>query len=169
MAITNTKNINDNLGNVSNPLIYYGLQPALLGCALLTWYLNQDSLWVYPAIILAVQIILGVIEYQQPARPEWLPPAREKIGLVLLVVIIFFYTAVVAAPFYEATLNPALSETRALLGITIWPFGSKRDRRIIFWGRGSYRRSCDFIGYSGIHRPFEHTPQQRSHWLAANN
>ena len=122
MAITNTKNINDNLGSVSNPLIYYGLQPALLGCALLTWYLNQDSLWVYPAIILAVQIILGVIEYQQPARPEWLPPAREKIGLILLVVIIFFYTATVAAPFYEATLNPALSETRVLLGINIWPY-----------------------------------------------
>ena len=99
MAITNTKTINDKLGNVSNPLIYYGLQPALLGCALLTWYLSQNSLWVYPAIILAVQIILGVIEYQQPARPEWLPPAREKIGLVLVVIIIFFYTAVIARHF----------------------------------------------------------------------
>ena len=34
----------------------------------------------------------------------------------------FFLHAIVAAPFYEATLNPALSETRVLLGINIWPY-----------------------------------------------
>ena len=95
MTVPDTKNTNENLTKISNPLMYYGLQPALLGCALLTWYLNQDSLWVYPTIILAVQIILGIIEYRQPARSEWLPPAREKIGLVLLVVIIFFYTVLI--------------------------------------------------------------------------
>ena len=109
----------------SKPLIStfveYALQPVLLVTVLSLWYLNQESLTIYPLILLGVQVVLGIIEYQLPARPDWLLPAKEKTGVILLVVFIFFYSATVAAPFYASTLDPALSNLRDQLGIDLWP------------------------------------------------
>lgn len=76
---------------------------------------------IYPLILIGVQVVLGIIEYQLPARPDWLLPAKEKTGVILLVVFIFFYSAMVAAPFYASTLDPALSDLRNQLGIDLWP------------------------------------------------
>jgi sterol desaturase/sphingolipid hydroxylase (fatty acid hydroxylase superfamily) len=109
----------------SKPLIStfveYALQPVLLVTVLSLWYLNQESLTIYPLILLGVQVVLGIIEYQLPARSDWLLPAKEKTGVILLVVFIFFYIATVAAPFYASTLDPALSNLRDQLGIDLWP------------------------------------------------
>jgi len=101
--------------------IEYALQPVLLVTVLSLWYLNQESLTIYPLILIGVQVVLGIIEYQLPARPDWLLPAKEKTGVILLVVFIFFYSAMVAAPFYASTLDPALSDLRNQLGIDLWP------------------------------------------------
>ena len=102
-------------------IIHYALQPFLLFAALSCWYFNQQSLIAYPLIVLGVQLVLGFIEYQLPARPDWLLPAKQKIGLILLVIAIFIYSGSIAAPFYAITLDPMLSDIRSLLGIDVWP------------------------------------------------
>ena len=102
-------------------IIHYALQPFLLFAALSCWYFNQQSLIAYPLIVLGVQLVLGFIEYQLPARPDWLLPAKQKIGLILLVILIFIYSGSIAAPFYAITLDPMLSDIRSLLGIDVWP------------------------------------------------
>ncbi len=107
--------------NLGSTFIKYALQPLLLVSALSLWYLYQESLIIYPIILIGVQILLGIIEYQLPARPDWLPPAKEKTGVILLVVFIFFYSAMIAAPLYDSTLNPVLSSLRSSMGINIWP------------------------------------------------
>ena len=102
-------------------IIHYALQPFLLFAALSCWYFNQQSLIAYPLIVLGVQLVLGFIEYQLPARPDWLLPAKQKIGLILLVIAIFIYSGSIAAPFYAITLDPMLSNMRSLFGIDVWP------------------------------------------------
>jgi sterol desaturase/sphingolipid hydroxylase (fatty acid hydroxylase superfamily) len=105
----------------TSSVIEYALQPLLLLTAFSFWYFNQQSLIAYPLIVLGVQLVLGFIEYQLPARPDWLLPAKQKIGLILLVIAIFIYSGSIAAPFYAITLDPMLSDIRSLLGIDVWP------------------------------------------------
>ena len=105
----------------TSSVIEYTLQPLLLLTAFSFWYFNQQSLIAYPLIVLGVQLVLGFIEYQLPARPDWLLPAKQKIGLILLVIAIFIYSGSIAAPFYAITLDPMLSDMRSLLGMDVWP------------------------------------------------
>lgn len=105
----------------TSSVIEYALQPLLLLTAFSFWYFNQQSLIAYPLIVLGVQLVLGFIEYQLPARPDWLLPAKQKIGLILLVIAIFIYSGSIAAPFYAITLDPILSNMRSFFGIDVWP------------------------------------------------
>ncbi len=105
----------------TSSVIEYALQPLLLLTAFSFWYFNQQSLIAYPLIVLGVQLVLGFIEYQLPARPDWLLPAKRKIGLILLVIAIFIYSGSIAAPFYAITLDPILSNMRSFFGIDVWP------------------------------------------------
>ena len=105
----------------TSSVIEYALQPLLLLTAFSFWYFNQQSLIAYPLIVLGVQLVLGFIEYQLPARPDWLLPAKRKIGLILLVIAIFIYSGSIAAPFYAITLDPMLSDMRSFFGIDVWP------------------------------------------------
>ncbi len=53
-------------------LVYWGLQPILLVGVLLAWSLDPENAGLYLPILIAVHLVLGVLEYQIPARPDWL-------------------------------------------------------------------------------------------------
>ena len=102
-------------------MIHYGLQPALMVGVLTIWYFNQDAGWIYPAIGVGLHLLLGVLEYLYPARPEWLHGGKYKIILVAVFVGMFLFGGVIVEPLYSETVNPVLSELRASLGLDIWP------------------------------------------------
>lgn len=102
-------------------IIEYALQPFLIVTVLLVWFYNQNSAFVYPLIVLGIQLVLGLTEHKLPARSDWVPAAKQKFGLVILVFCIFVYSATIAAPIYNETLNPLLSGLREQLGLDIWP------------------------------------------------
>lgn len=104
-------------------LIYYGLQPLLMIGVLTVWYFNQSAGWIYPAIVIGVQLLLGLLEYRWPARPDWLHGGPYKTLLAAVFVGTYVFGGVIVEPFYSSTLNPFLSGLRADLNLDIWPTG----------------------------------------------
>lgn len=102
-------------------LIKYGLQPALIIGVLALWYYNYEAWWMFPAVVFGVQLLLGVLEYIFPARPEWVHSARYKTLLGSIFVLMFLFSGMLVEPLYAETVNPFLSDIRTQLGIDIWP------------------------------------------------
>ncbi len=102
-------------------VIKYALQPALMVAVLAVWYFNREALWVYPMVILAVQVVLGTLEYWRPARLDWRQPVKEKLMLIAVYLVVFSFSAAVVVPIYAATLEPGLAQMRAAVGLDIWP------------------------------------------------
>ena len=102
-------------------LIKYGLQPALIVGVLALWSLNQEALWVFPLVLFGLQLLLGVLEYLFPARPDWVQAPREKAILVTVFIAVGYFGAVVTEPLYAQSVEPALESMRQRLGIDIWP------------------------------------------------
>lgn len=103
--------------------IYYGLQPALMIGVLTLWYFNQTLDWIYPVIALSVQLLLGVLEYLWPARPEWAHTHPYKTLLASVFIGMYVFGFVIVEPIYSETVNPLLSALRSDLGLDIWPTG----------------------------------------------
>ena len=104
-----------------NSLIKYCLQPALMIGILTLWYFNRGSPWLYPAVLFGVQFVLGVLEYKYPARPEWVHAAPEQSMLISVFIATYMFGGAVAVPFYMETVDPILSQLRAIAGLDFWP------------------------------------------------
>lgn len=102
-------------------IIKYGLQPLLVLSVLTAWFLNQTSLLTYPAILLVVQVLLNLLEYWRPLRPDWRHSWREKSVLVVVYGLVFSFSVAVVAPVYAVSLEPMLEQARAALHLNIWP------------------------------------------------
>ena len=102
-------------------ILKYGLQPGLMVGVLALWYYNQESLWVYLFVVVFLQVLLGVLEYIWPARPEWVHAPRYKGALVGVFVVTYLFGLFFADPANAATVNTALSGLRESLGLDIWP------------------------------------------------
>ncbi len=98
----------------------FGLQPAVLIGVLTFWYLNPDSDMTLVISIYAVQLILGVLEYRFPARPDWTVSARDRsiniAGFVLLGALLTFLGF-----FYETVMVEPLTALRAGWNLDVWP------------------------------------------------
>lgn len=101
-------------------LIYWALQPVLLLSVLTAFYFNQDEPAMYLVCLVFVQLVLGVVEYQYPARDMWIQPAKEKTGLITIAVLVGV-TGTVVSGWYHDVLAPPLSELRQHLHLDIWP------------------------------------------------
>lgn len=102
-------------------IIKYGLQPTLMVGVLSLWYFNQEAPWVYLLVALGVQVLLAVLEQFWPGRPDWVQPIGYKGALGAVFIGTYVFGGAVVAPLYAETVNPALSQLRALLGLDIWP------------------------------------------------
>lgn len=100
-------------------LFHYALQPLLLIVALAGWLLTESPLFLL-ALVVGVQLILGVLEYWFPARPDWLLTAGEKSRLVAVVAALYGIGVVVTV-FYAEFLRGPLQALRASLGLDVWP------------------------------------------------
>jgi len=87
---------------------------------LVVWTYNPGVPAIYPLTVLVVQLLLGTLEYWLPARGDWVHPAREKITLVVIVLVLSTATLMVAAG-YDNLLRAPLAATRATLNLNIWP------------------------------------------------
>ena len=101
-------------------LIYWTLQPVLLVSVLTAFYFNQDEPAMYLACLIFVQLVLGVVEYQYPARDTWLQPTQEKAGLITIAVLMGFVGTLLSG-WYHDVLAPPLNEIRQVLHLDIWP------------------------------------------------
>lgn len=102
-------------------LIKYCLQPGLMVGVLTLWYFYRDTAWIYPAVVLSVQLLLGALEYKWPARPDWVHGAPDKFMLIAVFVSMYMFGGAIAAPIYVETVNPFLSQMRTNLGLDFWP------------------------------------------------
>ena len=101
-------------------LIYWALQPVLLVSVLTAFYFNQYEPAMYLLCLVFVQLALGVIEYQYPARHTWIQPTGEKTGLITIAVLMGVVGALVSS-WYHDVLVPPLAEIRQALHLDIWP------------------------------------------------
>ena len=100
--------------------LHYALQPLLMASALFVWWFNKEEPIIYPAIIVAVQIVLGLCEHFFPARTEWRQTAKEKaanIGMVFLLYVLLVFVGTL----YAQHLTGPLEALRASLSLDIWP------------------------------------------------
>ena len=101
-------------------LIYWALQPLLLLSVLIAFYFNQATPAMYLVCLVLVQLLLGTLEYQYPARDTWIQPIKEKAGLITIAVLMGFVGTVVSGWCHDI-LAPPLSEVRSDLHLDIWP------------------------------------------------
>ncbi len=101
-------------------MVHWGLQPLMLVIVLLIWGLAPENAGVYLPIIIGVQVVLGVLEYQIPARPDWLHPGKERFGDVIVVALLIVASGMVAI-YFDAVLTARLEAVRQNLGLDIWP------------------------------------------------
>ncbi len=102
-------------------LIKYCLQPGLMAGVLALWYFYRDTVWIYPVVVLSVQLLLGALEYKWPARPDWVHDAPDKFMLIAIFISMYVFGGAIAAPIYVETVNPLLSQMRASMGLDFWP------------------------------------------------
>ena len=101
--------------------LHYFLQPVLMVGVLWYWYANLESVDItFVVSIVAVRVILGILEYWLPARPDWVQRAPERIRNIVMVLFLTTLTVIVAG-WYDELLAPPLAELRAFLGADIWP------------------------------------------------
>jgi sterol desaturase/sphingolipid hydroxylase (fatty acid hydroxylase superfamily) len=103
-------------------LIFWGLQPLLVGGMLTAWYFNRDVEAMYILCLAFVQFVLAVLEHRYPARPAWRQAWREKAGLVAIAIVLGAIGNAIGA-WYASVLAPPLADARAALGLDIWPHG----------------------------------------------
>ena len=104
-------------------VIYYGLQPMIIVGVLAYWLTDPGSPLIFPVVIVGVQLLLGVLEYVIPARPDWVQGAAEKLRNLAIVVVITTATAIVGV-WYSEVLAAPLAALRGTLGLDIWPHGA---------------------------------------------
>ena len=100
--------------------IYYALQPLLLVGAVIYWFDEPSDDLRFLLALLAVQLILGVIEYLRPARYDWRQPAGEK-AVYVFIVLILIVTSGTIGEFYRDNIAAPLAELRDALNLDIWP------------------------------------------------
>jgi len=110
----------DGLPRLGTRLIFWTLQPVLLLSVLTAFYFNQDEPAMYLACLVFVQLVLGVVEYQYPARDTWIQPAKEKTGLITIAVLVSVAGTAVSDWYHDVLALP-LSELRQDLHLDIWP------------------------------------------------
>lgn len=101
-------------------ILFFGLQPLLLVLALASFLATPGSGWLFPLVILTVQIVLGIAEHYWPARPHWSIGAAEKARNAALVFVLIVGTVFVAELYYQYLTAP-LASLRQLLGLDFWP------------------------------------------------
>jgi len=100
--------------------LHYLLQPVLMIAALTLWWLYAELPWVYPLILIGVQISLGIFEHLYPARTAWRQTAKEKVANIVMVFVLYVLLVIVGT-LYAQYLTGPLGELRALLSLDIWP------------------------------------------------
>ncbi len=101
-------------------LLYYGLQPLVLGGVVVYWLADPGNPLNFFGVILVVQLLLGVLEYWRPARLRWRQSAREKLRMVAIFVGVFVTTAWIGE-WYTEVLREPLSTLRESAGLDVWP------------------------------------------------
>ena len=99
--------------------IQYALHPVILISVLSAWLLI-DSPFVFLGAIVGLHVVLGTLEYMRPARPDWVSPAVNKLGALVLVVVLFVATTMVGV-LYDNQLLAPLSQVSTALGLNFWP------------------------------------------------
>src|SRR5687768_8986315 len=110
--------------------VEYGLQPALLAGALAIWFPFRGRPELYLLVLVAAQVVLGILEHFVPARTDWIQAPREKIANVALV-LAFTTFAAGAGALYQIALAQPLRELRANLGLDLWPAGWPLAARVL--------------------------------------
>jgi len=101
-------------------ILFWTLQPALLGAVLVAWHYAPHSALLVPLILLAVQGTIALIEYRFPARSGWHQTGGEKCALVLIALVCLF-AGEHASALYNAALAEPLAKLRSDLDLDIWP------------------------------------------------
>lgn len=101
-------------------IVKYALQPLALLLILWYWLGNPDNALAFVVCIGGLHIVLGVLEYLLPARPQWLITGWTKVGNIALVILLTMGVGLVAQ-LYDAVLREPLSQIRQTLGLDFWP------------------------------------------------
>ncbi len=141
------------MGILAARVVEYGLQPALLVGALALWLPLRGRPELYLFILVAVQVVLGVLEHFFPARADWVQSPREKLTNLALVTAFTAFAGGVGA-LYRGALSEPLAELRASLGLDLWPGDSPLATRVLMAFLAS-----ELVWY-GIHRS-----EHRFAWL----
>lgn len=133
--------------------VEYGLQPALLAAALLLWHPLRERPELYLFVLVAAQVVLGVLEHFIPARADWVQGPREKLANIALVAVFTAFAGVVTV-LYHGGLSEPLGELRASLALDLWPTAWPLAARVLLAFLAS-----ELVWY-GIHRS-----EHRFAWL----
>ncbi|MEM6709172.1 MAG: sterol desaturase family protein [Pseudomonadota bacterium] len=102
-------------------LIKYGLQPTVTLVVLALWASDPESLWLFPAVLVGLQLLLGVLEVLYPRQRSWIQGPSEKAVLVTVFFVTGVFGVAAVEPLYAETVRPALDAIRAALGLDVWP------------------------------------------------
>ena len=101
-------------------LIFFALHPGLIVLVLGAWYYNREGADIYLLTLIGVQVVLGVLEYWRPARPDWRQNWAERSRNIAIWLVGFVVAAVVISA-YETYLTEPLMQMRTALNLDIWP------------------------------------------------
>ncbi len=101
-------------------VLFWTLQPTLLGAVLVAWIAAPDSPLLYPLTLLGVHLFLGTLEYVIPARPAWHQPLTEKLGLIVIAAISLTVGGT-ASKLYNTLLAEPLTSWRTAMNLEVWP------------------------------------------------
>lgn len=113
----------DGSETVLQQVLFWGLQPVLLGVVIGVWLAQPGCAILYPLVLLGLHLLLGALEYWFPARPNWRQSASEKLAL-LGIAGITMWAGGTAADIYNTALSNPLSAWRTSLRLDVWPHGS---------------------------------------------
>ena len=101
-------------------LLYLFLQPLVLITVALVWLSEPESPLIYPAVLVCVQLFLGILEYFLPRRVDWRQSAGEKLSIIA-VAFVGVSSGVAVAVIYGMTISGPVGELREFLHLDIWP------------------------------------------------
>ncbi len=101
-------------------VVKYTLQPIILVGVVAIWLTQPDHPLLFPGVVIAVQLILGLLERRLPARPGWLIRGREM-ALNLFLVFILSSAGAAVGVAYAQLLAAPLDGLRQSLHLDIWP------------------------------------------------
>ena len=107
-------------GNAFDRLIYYALQPLLVIGAIVYWYDDPSEEARFLIALLAVQLVLGAIEYIRPARYDWRQPGAEKALYVFIVLVLLVLSGSIG-DFYRDNIAAPFAAFREALNLDVWP------------------------------------------------